>query len=147
MAYNTISLKGLGQFVELPAAAAITPGQLIEVTSANKLQRHATEGDFAQRLFAVEDSLQGRTISTNYTANELESALIPVSGDEIYVVLAAGSNYPVGAALISAGDGNLKLASAAGSGVTVSDVIGYVMAAVDLSASGAVATHARVRIR
>lgn len=143
---NTIILIGSGRHVEHVAAAALTPGNLVELTSADKVQKHSTEGGIAEKLFAVEDALQGRTIDDDYAADDPVMLFAARPGDELYVQIKAGENIAIGDKLISAGDGTLIEEGSEGSGVTVREVVAVAREAVDLSGSGAVATRIAVRI-
>lgn len=143
---NRIVLVGSGRHVEAVAAGAITPGHLIELTSAGKFQKQATEGGYAEKLFAVEDALQGRGIDTAYAADERVTGFIFNRGDEVYAYLKAGENVAVGTKLIAAGDGTLIANGSESSGTTVKEIVGVALEAKDLSGSGAVATRISVRL-
>lgn len=95
------------------AVAAFTPGHLLEVTSANKIQKHSTAGGNARPLFAVEqaqiDNLTALDIDTACAAGDLVPYLYAQSGDEIYAFVEAnGVAIVIGDALESAGDGTLQ---------------------------------------
>lgn len=130
----------IGEFLreEKLAAAELYPGHLIEETSAGKFQKHSTAQGVAERIVAVEDALQGNTISTAYAADALVSANIETPGNQVQMFLKAGENVAIGAKLESAGDGTLQA-------VTTGTVIAVAVEAKDLSASGAVATLMSVR--
>lgn len=146
MSANQIQLKGGFWRDELRAAAALTPGHLIERTAADKVQVHATEGGFAERAFAVEDALQGKTIDDAYALDDLVSYNLVKPGSEVQAWLKAGENVAIGAKLVSAGDGTLIAEGSVASGVTVKQVIGIATEALDLSASGAVDTRIDIRV-
>lgn len=129
------------------AAAALNPGHLVEVTSANKVQKHSTEGGYAERFVALEYVYTGGSIDDAYASGDEVVVRSLQSNDVAYMYIKAGVDVAVGEALISAGDGTLIGESDAGSGVTVKQIIGYATAAVDLTASGAVATRTNVRIK
>ena len=135
MAYtnNQIHLKGKFQREELPAAGSITPGMLIEETAASKYQAHSTAGGVAEKIVAVEDALQGHTITDVYSTGDLVSANVELPGNRVQMFLAAAQNVAKEAELESAGDGTLQA-------VTSGKVIAIAKEAKDLSASGAVAT-------
>lgn len=142
---NTIHLAGDFRREEALANAALTPGHVVELMSTGKIRKHATAGGYGQRMVAVEDALQGRTISDAYEADELASYNICAPGSESYVYQKAGSNVAVGALMISAGDGTLIENGEQASGVTVRQILAVALEASDLSASGAVATRIKVR--
>ncbi len=129
------------------AAAAITPGHLVEVTSAGKVQKHSTEGGYAERFVASELVYSGKSIDDAYAANDEVVVKALRSGDVAYMYIKAGVGVVVGEKLISAGDGTLKGVADATSGGVVKDVIAVATEAVDLTASGAVATRTPVRIK
>jgi hypothetical protein len=132
---------------EAYAAAAISPGDLIEITSAGKFQVHSTEGGYAERLVAIEDVLNdGKTISDDYSADDLVSANVELPGNEVQMYLKAGETAVIGSKLISAGDGTLIVNGSESSGVTVRQIIAISSEAKDLSGSGAVDSLIRVRL-
>lgn len=143
---NRIVLIGDGRHKELVAAAAITPGHLIEVTSAGKFQVHSTEGGYAERCFATEDALQGNTISDAYSTGDQVMGYLALPGDEIYAWLKAGEDIDIGDELISDGDGTLIENGSEASGTTVKQVVAIATEALDLSGSGAVTTRLKVRV-
>jgi len=146
---NTILLKKyVAKRQEAIAAGAITPGMLIERTSADKFQAHSSAGQPAARLFAIEDELQGNTISDAYSAADRVQAEVCDPGDMVYALLAAGENVAIGAKLESDGAGALQ-AYAAGSAGEVeypASLVAIAREAVDNSASGATATRIKVEI-
>lgn len=93
------------------AAATIRPGELIELTSASKLQRHSTAGGPAELAFALEDALQGNDIDDSYAANARVTYAIPGRGAVVYAWLAGGEEATPGDFLTSNGDGTFKVAS------------------------------------
>lgn len=149
---NTIMLKGQSRHEEFYASGAVTPGHLIEQTSAalslgnGTAKVHATEGGHAERIFATEDALQGKLISDAYTSAALMMAAVAEPGAEVNAWLKSGENVSIGDKLISAGDGTLIADGSEGSGTTVYQIVGYSMEAVNLSASGAVDTRIVVRV-
>lgn len=138
MAVKTITVKGTPIRKERTANAAITPGHLVEVMSTGNLRVHATAGGIAQRAFALEDDLKGSEIGTAYTALNRAQYGVFRSGDEVNAILANGETAVIGSPLESAGDGTLRVhqpeASATPSGVSF-DVVGFALAALDLSGS------------
>lgn len=147
MAKKTIVLSQMVKTIGgLSAAAAITPGHLIEETSAGKLQKHSTAGGYALPVFAIEDTNQGTGIDSDYAVGEEVQTRIFQAGDVVNAFIQAGVDVARGEKLISAGDGTLIGVGDAASGVTVSDVVGYAKEALDLTASGAVASRVAVVI-
>jgi hypothetical protein len=109
MDYNTIKVTKYSDVIEEKvAAAAIVPGMLIELTSADKVQKHATaEGD-AVPMFALEDELQGGEIVDEYDADDPVQCWFPYRGDKVYAMLADGESVSIGDKLASNGDGTLR---------------------------------------
>lgn len=140
MAYNTIELKGCGIRGETIGAAAITPGQLLEVTSADKVQRHSSAGGFHQRKIAVEDSLQGNGITDNYAAAAQVQWVDALPGQVIYMLLADGESATPNEYLESNGNGDLRV-------YTSGTRVGRAMDTLDLSdSSGADPSSRRIRV-
>jgi hypothetical protein len=149
---NQIQLSG--QFVreEDVASETIKPGHLVEVhtSTGRKLRKHATAKGFAERAFAVEDPLQGKTAASGqargiddaYVATEIVQYNISSPGARVSAWLKAGENVAIGDKLVSAGDGTLQETSSGDL-----DVVAIADEALDLSASGAVATRIDVRIK
>lgn len=149
---NRIILIGRSRHEEFIASGAITPGHLIEQTSTalslgnGTAKVHATEGGYAERIFAVEDALQGKLISDAYANAAVVSAEVAEPGAVVNAWLKAGENVSIGDRLISAGDGMLIEDGSEGSGTTVRQIVAYALAAVNLSASSAVNTRITVRV-
>lgn len=136
---NRVHLIGDFRREEKIAAGTIKPGYLVERTSADKLQAHSTAQGVAERLVAEIDLLQGNTLTDDYSADDLVSANVELPGNVCQMYLKAGENVAIGADLESAGDGTLQA-------VTTGTVIANAGEALDLSASGAVATLMEVRL-
>lgn len=123
MAKNTIKVKSyLNIQDEKVAAGAITPGMLVERTSADKVQAHSTAGGPAQRLFALEDENQGRDIDDAYAATgsyTLVKLWLPVPGEIVYAIvddLSTAEDIAIGNFVESAGDGRVRKYTAQASG-------------------------------
>lgn len=67
---------------EYPAVTTVTPGMLVEVTSAEKVQAHSTDGGDVLVTVALADELQGKTISDNYAADAIVGCWTPQKGDQ-----------------------------------------------------------------
>lgn len=149
MAYKTIPVKCFTPVRdEAIAAAAITPGHLIERTSAGKVQVHSTAGGPVHKAFAVEDELQGNEIGDTYAADDLVQFNIFRPGDRVYALLKDGQNVAIGAFLESAGDGTLQAWAADASGAVgqSNQVVGQALEAVDMSGSLGVDPSGRILI-
>lgn len=147
-----IQLRGDFTREEGVASATIKPGYLVEVhsSSGRKLRPHATAKGFAERAFAVEDPLQGKTatdvqsrsIDDDYASTETVPYHIQEPGNLVYAWLKDGENVAIGDKLESAGDGTLQKVS----GSADLEVVGIAEEALDLSASSNTAA-ARLIIR
>jgi hypothetical protein len=164
MARRTIKLKNYANVMEwYDANAAITPGMLIELMSTEKVRAHASAGQNALPMFAVEDELQGKSITDAYAASDKVSCWIPNRGDMVNAILADGENAAIGSFLESNGDGMLKVhvadvesfeSNEAGA-ITVypNQIIGVAVEAVDLSdssggeSSGELSYDKRIKVR
>lgn len=146
MASNTIHLKGPYQLAEYRAADAITPGMLLEIDSNGEVIPHSTMGGRAQSLFAAEDALQGNTVDTDYSDDDLVACNIETPGNETEAWIAAGEDIDIGDELISEGTGMLIENGSETSGVTVEQVIATALEAIDLTGSGAVDTKIAVMV-
>jgi hypothetical protein len=109
MSYNTIKLKNyLNIFEEMTAAAAITPGMLVEQTpGAATVRKHATSGGNATPKFALEDGLQGKGIHDAYAAGDKVQVWVAQTGDWVYALIADEQNIAIGDLLESNGAGYL----------------------------------------
>jgi len=150
MAENTIVLRqGQAQRVELEKipAAAFYPGHMVELISADKVQKHSTAGGSAFPMFAIEDENQGNGIDVVFGTSGRAVCWIPQRGDWVLAILNDDSAAVViGAKLESAGNGNLTLhvADTADSDdpITVYDkqIVAIAMEALDLSGSSGAET-------
>lgn len=155
MAAKTIVLKGKGIRNEAVANAAITPGHLVELMSTGKIRVHATAGGNAEKAFAVEDDLQGKTIADAYAANAVAQYEVFGPGCEVNALIANGQNIAIGTKLESAGDGTLQAHTAdvdlnnssANFTVYTNQIVAVAMEACDMSGSSAVDPSGRCRVR
>ena len=140
MAYKTIKVLWATPQLQqelIATAVAITPGFLVERTSGGTVQAHSNAGQNAQRMFALEDELQGKEIGDNYAVSALIQFGIFRAGDQVYALLADGENASIGSFLESNGDGYLKVhaASSAGAVEYPEAIVGQALAALDMSGS------------
>lgn len=141
MAENTIQLKGEFSRDERAAGGAVTPGHLVELNSSDKYVVHSTGAGPHGRAFAVENELEGKTITEAYVLDERIQVNYQLPGNEVNAILAATEDIAIGAFLQSAGDGTLEALSG-----TDRQPVGIALAALDLSASGAVDTLLAIKI-
>ena len=148
MAYRTIKRMIDSPQKEAIANAAITPGHLVERMSSGKVRVHANAGQNAQRLFAIEDALQGKEISEDYSADDQVRFIACRRGDEVNAILADGENAVIGSFLESNGNGELKVHAASSSGVVEYPecIVGQALEAVNASATGVAVADRRIGV-
>jgi hypothetical protein len=150
VARNTIAVVATGlRKYEKVAVAAITPGHLIELTSADEVQVHSTAGGSAERLFALEDSLQGNTITDAYAADDRVTYGAFNAGDQVYCLLANGENASIGSKLESNGNGELRVVDTDASvgEIGVASIVATALEAVDMSGSSGVDPNGRILVQ
>lgn len=112
---NTIVLIGdLHRYRDERRAAVdadILPGMLVETNSSDLLVPHSDAGGWSSKMFAIEDSYQGRTVDTVYADGDLVQIHRAQPGDKIQAILAGEQVITVDDFLTSNGDGTLKLAA------------------------------------
>ena len=145
---NQIQLIGGFRREEALASGGITPGHLLEITSATAptVKVHATEGGYAERAFAVEDALQGQIVSHAYLTTERVSYNIVEPGAVVNAMIQAGQTITIGERLISGADGTLIAEDAKASSTTIKQIIAVAVEALDLSDSDLSATLCAVRV-
>jgi hypothetical protein len=111
---NKILLKGRGERIERPAAGTITPGHLVKENSSGAFVVQTADQVKAPAIVAVENDLEGGTISDNYVSGDYVQAEHLGPGDEFLGIVAAGAGAITrGDELSCAGDGTLEKARAA----------------------------------
>lgn len=109
---NVILLKGDPIYKEYNLATSqdVTPGMLLEVTSAGTVQPHSVAGGNTTPLFAREAfGTPLRDIDDEYDQDgERVYAMVCRPGDEVNAFLAIGENVAIGALLQSDGAGALE---------------------------------------
>jgi hypothetical protein len=149
MAY-TIKIKKYSDHIEeIAAGGTITPGHLIAEGSAGTVVVHASAGQNAIPMFALEDELQGKAITDNYASGDQVQCWIPYRGDQVYAILADGEDIAIGDLLESAGDGTLQkhVASSAGAVEYPLAVVAQATEAVDMSGSAGEDPDGRIIVR
>ena len=133
---NSIVLKGDFVRKEGEATVAVKTGMLIQWDGAygsvkpNANAAGAVPGGAARKAFALENDLIGRGLTPEnsttdqYAVGDLVSYGVFQRGAEIQALLATGNNAAVGAPLVSAGTGALKLA-ATSQGADDEEIVGY----------------------
>lgn len=140
-----IVLKGDVRHEEYRAGGTVTPGHLLVLNSSSKVIAHNSEGGIAERMFAIEDALQGNTIDDNYSADDVVMIALAEPGAVVYAWLRAGSEASVGDLLVSGGDGTLIVDGEIDSLTTIKQYVAVALEDVDLTGSGA--TKGRIRVR
>jgi hypothetical protein len=121
------------------AAAAISPGHLIELASATTVQKHSTAAGNAAKCFALERSEMGKSVTDAYATSDRVKMGMFRPGDRVQARLAAAAAAVVaGAYLESAGNGTLRVltANAATSQAQRASVVARAREAVDNSGGG-----------
>lgn len=113
--YNTVLLKGeIGRHYEEALAKStetITPGMLVQLHTDGTIKVHAGDGLSGDLMVAIEDALQGKTISDNYLGSvpDLVRYIQVEPGDELQMILKDGQTSVIGGPLSSNGDGKLRV--------------------------------------
>lgn len=149
MAKQTIKLiKRFDVVIEKNAGTAITPGMLIAIASDGDVDPHNVAGGVCEKMFALEDELQGKTIEDAYAVGDPVQCWVALPGEEVYAMLADGQDVAEGAVLTSAGGGKLKAITADASAVVVEDYpIAVATEAVDMSGSSGADPSGRIKVR
>ena len=150
MAKQTIKLKKYVDVInEYGAGAAITPGMLLTLVADGDVDLNSDAGAPCEKMFALEDELQGRTIGTDYDADDPVQCWSTVPGEEVLAWLANGEDVSIGDRLVSNGDGQLKAYTEAASAAVVVEefVIGIALEAVDMSGSSGADPTGRIKVR
>lgn len=137
---KTIELFGVGLQHEAIAAAAITPGMLVERSASGGVQAHSTAQGGGVPAFAQEFGMTGGTIDTAYTSGDQVIFKDYAAGSHVYALVpASAAAIAENDSLVSNGDGTLRLQTASSTGI----VVAKALEAVDNSAGG---TPARIRV-
>lgn len=126
------------------AAAATTPGMILERDSNDEFKPHATAEDPWGGYVACEDELQGKTISDEYSIDDIIRVAIVRRGDRVNMLLQDDENVSIGDKLVSNGDGTVRKLSGDSSAMEIpgGGLIGEADEALDLSGSSAVESSA-----
>lgn len=90
---------------EITAGGAITPGNLIVRNSAGAVIRHNVASGPSEKLFAIEDSYQGKGLNDDYASGQPVIAWTAGRGDRVRAI--AGAAVAVGDLVASDGAGKL----------------------------------------
>ena len=150
MAKQTIKLKKYNDVInEYVAAAAITPGWLLTLGAAGTVAKNTGAGLACEKMFALEDELQGRTIATDYDAADPVQCWSTVPGEEVFAWLANGEDVAIGEKLVSNGDGQLKAMTADDPSAYVIEEtpLAIALEAIDMSGSSGADPTGRIKVR
>lgn len=137
---NTIKLKDYSYIInEYTAAEDILPGSLVALDNTGKVAKHSSAGAYTEKMFAIEDELQGKEITDTYSSGSKATCWIATPGCEVNAILKAGETVVIGDLLESAGDGTLVKR-------TTGVAIAIALEAKDLSGLGATNENIAVRI-
>jgi hypothetical protein len=137
---SAILLKGDPPREESLADGAITPGDLLERSSATEVIVHQTAAGNAQRFFAMPNPWKlpaGAAQFADYADAETVLFIAAQRGDHVRANLAVSQTITVGMALESAGDGTLQeaAADAATDAAQREAIVGYAREAVTTTAA------------
>lgn len=127
MAHNTevpkrIHLRGEPVFEEAVAGGIIRPGFLVQQNPIGKVIPHSTADGVAEKAFALEDALQGKTIDDSYASGATCFFAICKPGDIVYALLAGGQIATREEFLSSNGDGMLQVSTTNSVAVALEDI-------------------------
>ena len=106
---RTIKIKNYSNIQEeYTANAAITPGMLVEMMSTGKIRKHATAGGNCEKMFLIEDALQGKGIDDNVAAEDYVRVWVAGRGDQVNALLRDEQTIVIGDLLESDGEGRLQ---------------------------------------
>ncbi len=111
---SRIQLKGTGRYDEALAAGVVRPGHLLRLNVDGDVIPHNIVLGQAERMFALEDALQGNTIDDDYASGDRVFILHAFPGDEVYAWLAFGQSVSKGDFLGSDGAGHLVASEESG---------------------------------
>lgn len=115
--YRTIRIQTDARVKEALAGGAITPGMLVAYTSTGTVVVHPSSGADAAKMFAMEDDLQGKSITDAYASGNNVRFFAAQRGDLVFAYLASGQNVTCHDLLESNGAGYLTKHTASSAGV------------------------------
>ena len=137
MAYKKVQISCVGQptEAEYQVAAAVTPGRIVELTSAGKVQHHSTAGGKCLKCVALGMPEIGKTITDASGASDFIRVWFPKPGDIGAISIAVSQNVSIGDWVESNGDGTVRKAAADTSAgtIVVGSLIGQVLEATNLT--------------
>lgn len=144
---NRIHAKSTYAYEEyLADEAGIMPGHLIKLEANNRVHRHDVPEGRNERMFAMEDQHQGKTIDDAYAIGTLVACILPNIGSEVIAWLADNEVVSIGDHLVSNGDGCLRREDQ-GSGSENTHIVAIAMESVDNLNDSATTNASRIRVR
>jgi uncharacterized protein (AIM24 family) len=149
--YRRITIKPSSPFGPVQdeglAAATVTPGKLLEITSSGKMQHHSTANGATQGVRVALETIHAdapttEQIDATYASGDVLYYAAALPGDVYYMFLAGSQTVIKGAYLASDGSGNLQ-AITPGSAT----VEGAVVAVAEEDKATATAAVARIKAR
>lgn len=108
MASKSIRLSGQpNEFEQLQCSAAVTPGELVEISSG-KWRKHAGAGKNAAPVFVKPRDEMGSDIDIAYATNDYVKVDFFHVGERVNGWVASGQNISAGAYVESDGSGGLR---------------------------------------
>jgi hypothetical protein len=145
---NTIKIKSYVDVQEeYIADAAIKPGNLVKLDSDGKVTVFATNAGMVLPMFAVEDEFQGKTVTDAYAQGDVVQCWIPNRGDVVMGILDKGANVSIGDLLEATDDGTLRKLTTGSSASDGGAIVGVALETLNLTATAAVASFIKVRIK
>lgn len=143
MAFTIVLKGGGGHYEEGKAGSAIIPGQSVQLAAdgdydpnpASKAE--SIKGDL---ILAIEDGLQGKTVSDAYGVGDVVFLYIPQRGDVVNVLVKSGQDIAVADKLNVEGGGSGLFVEAAGADAA------YQLVALE-SSGGALAANQLIKCR
>jgi len=116
---NIIVLKGKGNYIEKVTDAICSPGMGMELAPDGKVDRlQATLAEAAKGVaglkIAVEDALQGKTVTQAYAVGDVCFMYEPLPGDEVQLLIKDGETIAIGDTILAEGGGSGLFIEAAG---------------------------------
>ena len=124
------------------AASTIVPGDLLAINAAGEVLEHATADGTTQKAIALKNLAVADGIDDAYVAGETVRYGFAHSGQIAYMTLADSNVATRLTALVSNGDGTLKINAAAAGATEEGAIVGYPVEPV--TTSGATA---RIKVR
>lgn len=133
MSNQIVLLGDFRQEEMLANTTGILPGMLLQQTSAaaDTCAVHSVQGEISERMFAMEDALQGKTVDDAYASGAPVQIAVVAPGSVVNAIIEGGQTIAKGEKLISSGNGKLISVDSAASAAEKSNVIAVAVDACD----------------